>query len=62
LNDPRSATPFRLLAIVGAMMRRGNTIEAAGALGLSQPAVSIGIRPLEKLIGRTLFERVHPTA
>jgi DNA-binding transcriptional LysR family regulator len=40
-------------------MRCGSTIEAAESLGLSQPAVSIGIRQLEKLIGMTLFERLH---
>ncbi len=55
-----------LLEIFGAMMRCETTVEAAEQLGISQPAVSNGLRQLERQLGITLFERIHrrlePTA
>lgn len=57
---------LRLLEIFGAMMRAETTMEAAEALGVSQPAVSAALRQLETQLGITLFERTHrrlvPTA
>ncbi|CAM3194616.1 LysR substrate-binding domain-containing protein [Paracoccus nototheniae] len=57
---------LRLLEIFSAMMRAETTVEAAEALGVSQPAVSAGLRQLEVQLGITLFERTHrrlvPTA
>lgn len=50
---------LRLLEIFAAMMRAGTTIEAAEALGVSQPAVSAGLKQLETQLGITLFERTH---
>ncbi|NSY19663.1 LysR family transcriptional regulator [Neorhizobium sp. AL 9.2.2] len=50
---------LRLLEIFGAMMRCETTVEAAEQLGISQPAVSNGIRQLENQLGITLFERLH---
>lgn len=50
---------LRLLEIFDAMMRSGTTVEAAEQLGISQPAVSNGIRQLEAQTGVTLFERLH---
>ncbi|MGA1832589.1 LysR family transcriptional regulator [Rhizobium wenxiniae] len=50
---------LRLLEIFGAMMRCETTVEAAEQLGISQPAVSNGIRQLENQLGVTLFERLH---
>ncbi|WP_232830594.1 LysR family transcriptional regulator [Oceanicella sp. SM1341] len=50
---------LRLLEIFGAMMRCETTVEAAELLGISQPAVSNGIRQLESQLGVTLFERLH---
>ncbi len=48
------------------MMRCQTTVEAAEQLGISQPAVSNGLRQLERELGITLFERAHrrlePTA
>lgn len=38
---------LRLLEIFAAMMRNGTTVEAAEALGVSQPAVSAGLKQLE---------------
>ncbi|PWK62369.1 LysR family transcriptional regulator [Roseicyclus mahoneyensis] len=63
------ATPeisLRLLEIFAAMMRGGTTVETAEALGISQPAVSAGLRQLEAQLGIVLFERTSrrmtPTA
>jgi DNA-binding transcriptional LysR family regulator len=50
---------LRLLEIFGAMMRCETTVEAGEQLGISQPAVSNGIRQLENQLGVTLFERLH---
>ncbi|MGE6742428.1 LysR family transcriptional regulator [Allorhizobium pseudoryzae] len=50
---------LRLLEIFDAIMRCGTTVEAAEQLGISQPAVSNGIRQLEAQTGVTLFERLH---
>lgn len=50
---------LRLLEIFDAIMRYGTTVEAAEQLGISQPAVSNGIRQLEAQTGVTLFERLH---
>jgi DNA-binding transcriptional LysR family regulator len=54
-----SEISLRLLEIFGAMMRCETTVEAAAQLGISQPAVSIGLRQLEDQLGVTLFERLH---
>lgn len=63
-DDPQVS--LSLLEIFGAMMRCSTTVEAAEQLGISQPAVSNGLRQLERELGVTLFERVHrrlePTA
>ncbi len=63
-DDPHVS--LSLLEIFGAMMRCATTVEAAEQLGISQPAVSNGLRQLERELGVTLFERVHrrlePTA
>lgn len=48
---------LRLLEIFAAMMRNGTTVEAAEALGVSQPAVSAGLKQLEAQLGIVLFER-----
>lgn len=48
-----------LMEIFGAMMRWRTTVEAAEHLGISQPAVSNGIRQLERQLGVVLFERLH---
>jgi DNA-binding transcriptional LysR family regulator len=61
MSDP-SGKPdlsLRLLEIFDAIMRCGTTVEAAEQLGISQPAVSNGIRQLEAQTGVTLFERLH---
>ena len=50
---------LRLLEVFGTMMRCQTTIEAAGELGISQPAVSAGIKQLESQLGMTLFARVN---
>lgn len=56
----------RLVEIFSAMMRCTTTIEAAAQLGISQPAVSAGLRQLETQLKLTLFERtgrrLEPTA
>lgn len=58
--DPgKSDLSLRLLEIFDAIMRCGTTVEAAEQLGISQPAVSNGIRQLETQTGVTLFERLH---
>jgi DNA-binding transcriptional LysR family regulator len=57
---------LRLLEIFAAMMRAGTTVEAAEMLGVSQPAVSAGLKQLETQLGIVLFERASrrmmPTA
>ena len=57
---------LRLLEIFAAMMRCSTTVETAEFLGVSQPAVSAGLRQLENQLGITLFERtgrrLQPTA
>ncbi|MCI5042247.1 MAG: LysR family transcriptional regulator [Donghicola eburneus] len=57
---------LRLLEIFAAMMRCSTTVETAEFLGVSQPAVSAGLRQLESQLGITLFERtgrrLQPTA
>jgi DNA-binding transcriptional LysR family regulator len=57
--EPKPDISLRLLEIFGAMMRCETTVEAAEQLGISQPAVSNGIRQLENQLGVTLFERLH---
>ncbi|MDP9837102.1 DNA-binding transcriptional LysR family regulator [Neorhizobium huautlense] len=57
--DQKPEISLRLLEIFGAMMRCETTVEAAEQLGISQPAVSNGIRQLETQLGVTLFERLH---
>lgn len=48
---------LRLLEIFAAMMRCTTTVETAEFLGISQPAVSAGLRQLEHQLGFALFER-----
>ncbi|MBY6092702.1 LysR family transcriptional regulator [Maritimibacter alkaliphilus] len=48
---------LRLLEIFAAMMRCTTTVETAEFLGISQPAVSAGLRQLENQLGFSLFER-----
>lgn len=49
---------LRLLEIFETVMRCQTTVAAAEDLGISQPAISNGIRQLEKQLGFTLFDRV----
>jgi len=57
---------LRLLELFAAMMRNGTTVEAAEVLGISQPAVSAGLKQLETQLGIVLFDRTSrrmiPTA
>ena len=57
---------LRLLEIFATMMRSTTTVEAAEALGISQPAVSAGLKQLEAQLAIVLFERtarrMTPTA
>ncbi|MER5172953.1 LysR family transcriptional regulator [Thioclava kandeliae] len=57
---------LRLLEIFAAMMRCSTTVETAEFLGISQPAVSAGLRQLESQLALTLFDRtgrrLQPTA
>lgn len=55
--DRRNDLSLRLLEVFGAVMEHGTTTGAADHLGVSQPAVSNGIRALEKQLGLPLFER-----
>lgn len=55
--DRRNDLSLKLLEVFGAVMEHGTTTDAAEYLGVSQPAVSNGIRSLEKQLGLTLFER-----
>jgi DNA-binding transcriptional LysR family regulator len=55
--DRRNDLSLKLLEVFGAVMDQGTTTDAAEYLGVSQPAVSNGIRSLEKQIGLPLFER-----
>ncbi|SNR68789.1 LysR family transcriptional regulator [Puniceibacterium sediminis] len=48
---------LRLLEIFAGMMRCATTVETAEFLGISQPAVSAGLRQLETQLGISLFER-----
>ena len=48
---------LRLLEVFGAVMLHRTTVDAAEDLGVSQPAVSLAIRQLEKQLGFDLFER-----
>lgn len=50
---------LRLLEIFGAVMRCQTTVDAAIELGISQPAVSTGIKQLEGQLGFALFDRVN---
>ncbi|MCX8998366.1 LysR family transcriptional regulator [Rhizobiaceae bacterium BDR2-2] len=65
-GSSRPDVSLRLLEIFDAIMRCETTVEAAEQLGISQPAVSTGLRQLEAQTGVTLFERLHrrlqPTA
>ncbi|MBP1851995.1 LysR family transcriptional regulator [Rhizobium halophytocola] len=58
-GEGRPEISLRLLEIFDAIMRCGTTVEAAQQLGISQPAISNGIRQLESQTGVTLFERLH---
>ena len=57
--DRKNDVSLRLLEIFGTMMRCQTTVEAAEELGISQPAVSTGIRQLEVQLGVTLFHRTN---
>lgn len=48
---------LRLLEIFGAVMLHQTTVDAAGELGISQPAVSLAIKQLEGQLGFPLFDR-----
>ncbi|KMK68975.1 LysR family transcriptional regulator [Puniceibacterium sp. IMCC21224] len=48
---------LRLLEIFAGMMQCATTVETAEFLGISQPAVSTGLRQLENQLGLSLFER-----
>lgn len=48
---------LRLLEVFGAVMLQRTTVDAAEDLGISQPAVSLAIKQLEKQLGFSLFER-----
>ncbi|WP_226941877.1 LysR family transcriptional regulator [Pseudooceanicola spongiae] len=50
-------TSMRQLEIFAAMMGERTTVATAESLGISQPAVSSGLRQLEAQLGLTLFER-----
>ncbi|MFM2478881.1 LysR family transcriptional regulator [Celerinatantimonas sp. MCCC 1A17872] len=50
---------LRLLEIFGSVMRCQTTVDAAYELGISQPAVSTGIKQLEGQLGFPLFERIN---
>ncbi|KNY24702.1 hypothetical protein AKJ13_00475 [Methylobacterium sp. ARG-1] len=55
----RERLSLRLLSIFSALMGGATTKEAAEGLGISQPAVSNGIKQLETMLGVNLFERLH---
>ncbi|SFB16925.1 DNA-binding transcriptional regulator, LysR family [Poseidonocella pacifica] len=55
--DKLPETSMRLLEIFAAMMGQRTTVATAESLGISQPAVSAGLRQLETQLGLTLFER-----
>ncbi len=61
----RNDLSLRLLEIFGTLMLHRTTVDTATELGVSQPAVSLAIKELEKQVGFALFERVkqrlHPT-
>ena len=57
--DRKNDVSLRLLEIFGTMMRCQTTVQAAEELGISQPAVSTGIRQLESQLGVTLFQRAN---
>lgn len=63
--ERRNDLSLRLLEIFGTLMLHRTTVDTATELGMSQPAVSLAIKELEKQLGFTLFERVkkrlHPT-
>ncbi|ATA23731.1 LysR family transcriptional regulator [Brenneria goodwinii] len=50
---------LRLLEIFGTVMRSQTTVDAAYELGISQPAVSGGIKQLEGQLGFPLFDRIN---
>ncbi len=53
----RNDLSLRLLEVFGAVMLHRTTVDAALELGISQPAVSLAVKQLEKQLGFTLFER-----
>lgn len=61
----RNDLSLRLLEVFGTLMLHQTTVETATELGISQPAVSLAIKQLEKQLGFPLFERfkkrLHPT-
>ncbi len=62
--DQRLKLP--LLRVADALDTHGSLLKAAGALGVTQPALSRSLRELEEIIGAPLFDRhprgVRPTA
>jgi DNA-binding transcriptional LysR family regulator len=55
--DRKNDLSLRLLEVFGAVMLHRTTVDAAEDLGVSQPAVSLAIKQLEKQLGFSLFER-----
>lgn len=65
MREPSSSLPFdlRSLEIFLAVAEAGAMSQAARALGLTQPAVSLAIAELERRLGFSLFDRtVRPLA
>lgn len=58
-EDEIEKVPLRLLSIFNTLMGGATTKEAAEQLGMSQPAISNGLRQLETALGVNLFERLH---
>src|SRR3989441_9128305 len=52
----------RQLAAFCAVVERKSFSQAAERLGVTQPAVSLQIRPLEQRLGRQLLDRSRPRA
>jgi molybdate transport repressor ModE-like protein len=56
-QSPDHGLNLRRLVLFDAVCREGGISQAAEAVGLSQPAVSVAIKKLEESIGAVLFER-----
>lgn len=55
--DRKNDLSLRLLEVFGAVMLHRTTVDAAEELGISQPAVSLAIKQLERQLDFNLFER-----